>query len=291
MAGHADKVIILAYDGLEATLVEEWGLRNILQEYHGTHSTVISPVTKEPLTPVIWTSFITGLPPEKHGVKLWWRYEGFVERIRWLPPIRWIPGKRKLIEKLRKLGIPVPVKKRLVRREDIEDVRRRYGTLFDEYPSTVIVWPIWNEPEKIRYEYHDAVKTGVDEFLQTAWKWHRWRRDRLFSTLPEWIKSDKRILAVWFDLSDLVGHMCIAKCPERLMEAYYELDSIARRVRRLVRQSGERIAVLIVSDHGMKPVGDMGDHTDYGFWSLNIEPPFRPKSILDFRRLIEEILG
>ncbi len=290
MDGRVEKLVILAYDGLEATLVEEWQLRNILQEYHGRHDTLRSPVSDEILTPVIWTSFITGLPPEKHGVYDWWSYGGLIDRLRFSPLLRRIRGKRKILAFLRKLGLRIEPRKRLVDRSAIAG--RRLRSIFDEYPSRVLYWPAWNEPEQIHREYAEALKRSVEDYMSVIWKWHRWRREMLMKALPEWLESNERILAAWFDISDLFGHICIARCPERLMEAYYELDSIARIVRRRVRQSGRSIAVLVVSDHGMKPdENGVGEHSEYGFWSLNVEPPLTPRSILDFRRLVEQLLG
>lgn len=46
-------------------------------------------------------------------------------------------------------------------------------------------------------------------------------------------------------------------------------------------------AILIVSDHGF----DIKEHyhSQWGFWSLNIKPPFIPNKITDFKRLVLKI--
>ncbi|RLF11537.1 MAG: hypothetical protein DRJ69_01825 [Thermoprotei archaeon] len=46
---------------------------------------------------------------------------------------------------------------------------------------------------------------------------------------------------------------------------------------------------LIVSDHGFSR--KTGYHTEHGFWSLNVEPPFRPRTVLDFHRLVLRLVG
>ena len=124
------------------------------------------------------------------------------------------------------------------------------------------------------------------------WRWHRWRARRLEEELRAWLEEGReRLLAAWLDLADLVGHACAARCVHRLLAAYLELDRLAATVRRAAAAAPEPVAVLIASDHGIEPAPDgTGRHTRLGHWSLSVEPPFRPRTILDFRRLALEIL-
>ena len=50
--------------------------------------------------------------------------------------------------------------------------------------------------------------------------------------------------------------------------------------------------LLIVSDHGMQLMPDnTGQHTDYGFYSLNHETVWTPTGITDFYRFIIDEIG
>ena len=257
-----ERVIILAFDALEASLVEKWRLKYLLQEYHGVYEAPKSPKYGKPHTPNAWTSFITGLPPEVHGVDDWWSFGRVLDWLRKHPPLSWIKGKRVL---LRKLGINIKPK---------------------VVGNTALFVPAWNEPTEPREEYAIALEKGLEELIKTVWKWHKIRKEELFKHLDgEW-----KLLMAWFDIADMFGHVCWYRCRNELFKAYLDLNSIAKKVREKV---GDDTAVLIVSDHGMKGTRDgiTGDHSPYGFWSLNVEPPLMPKKITDFKPMIHKLLG
>ena len=46
--------------------------------------------------------------------------------------------------------------------------------------------------------------------------------------------------------------------------------------------------VMILSYHGMKSIGMFGDHSDYGFWSLNKKTEISNPKISDFYTYILE---
>lgn len=46
---------------------------------------------------------------------------------------------------------------------------------------------------------------------------------------------------------------------------------------------------MIVSDHGMKPVGRFGDHTSYGFWSFNKDMKLGKSRITDFFEIMTKM--
>jgi len=81
MAGHAThwpKLIIIGLDGGTLDLIGPWAERGELPHLQGLmRSGVSGPLTSTvpPITPVAWSTFLTGQPPERHGV-----YD-FVERI------------------------------------------------------------------------------------------------------------------------------------------------------------------------------------------------------------------
>lgn len=270
------RVVVLAYDGLEYDLVVRWNLRGIMQRHYGRHRAVMSPRYGKAHTPSSWVSFITGLPPEEHGVDDWWSWGRILDWLRIHPPLSWIKGKRLL---LAKLGINI--KPRVVGKDLV-----RHETVFDTVqPSVAINVPGWNEPTEPHIEYGEAAKRSVRELIDKVWEWHEHRKNQLFKALGD--SSKWRLLMAWFDLADLIGHACMVKCRLELRKAYAELDRLTRQVAARIPQN---TAILVVSDHGMKPMPDgTGDHTDYGFWSINVKPPFYPQSLLDFKKLIEEL--
>ena len=48
--------------------------------------------------------------------------------------------------------------------------------------------------------------------------------------------------------------------------------------------------IIILSDHGMKAIGKFGDHSEYGFWSTNVDCELNNPKITDFRKFVEDII-
>lgn len=69
---------------------------------------------------------------------------------------------------------------------------------------------------------------------------------------------------------------------------YFVLDELAFELQRWVP---EDTVFFIVSDHGMEPQPDgTGNHSSYGFYSLNLETDWQPKDVTDFHKKIIEWL-
>mgnify|MGYP000064706953 CR=1 FL=1 len=264
------RICILAFDGLEYDLVVRWRMKALMQEYYGKYEAPISPTFKKPHTPSAWASFITGKAIEEHGVDDWWTWGLLLDWLRFRPPLKWIKGKRKL---LKKLGI----------RPKLYKIDDSHPTIFSVVkPSIPLFIPTLTEPTRFHYELSDAVEKGVDAFVRKIWEIHRYRKKEFLKCLDK----DWKLLMVWFDLADLLGHVFIKKNPIKLFKGYKELNDIAN----IARSKLANTAILIVSDHGMKPQPKgTGDHSSYGFWSLNIEPPFKPEKITDFYKLVIKI--
>jgi len=64
---------------------------------------------------------------------------------------------------------------------------------------------------------------------------------------------------------------------------YKEMDDIAKKC------AEKNCPLLILSDHGMKAIGKFGDHSDYGFWSLNLNKNLKTPKITDFYRIIKSL--
>jgi len=61
------RICIIALDALEYDLVEESGLESIKQLEYGK---IDISIFRDLATPIIWASFVSGKPPEKHGLDI-----------------------------------------------------------------------------------------------------------------------------------------------------------------------------------------------------------------------------
>ncbi len=272
-----ERILILAYDGLEASLVERWRLSGLLQAVHGRYEAAVSPRYGKPHTPSAWTTIITGKPPEEHGVDDWWSYGRILDWLRTHPPLSWVKGKRRIAWRL---GIRPRVVNRSV---------ARARTWFEEVkPSIPLFIPAYNEPTWPHEEFNRALERGLEAYIEKVWEIHRWRAETLLETLRgnrEW-----RLLMAWLDIADLLGHACWVKCRAQLYRAYRALEDLAVEARRLAPPG---TVTLILSDHGMMDSGDgvTGDHSPHGFWSLSVDIPwFRPRRATDFHPLVLRVL-
>jgi hypothetical protein len=82
----------------------------------------------------------------------------------------------------------------------------------------------------------------------------------------------------YFSIADVIGHLNFGN--GFLMKMIYrDLDEIAGTINH---------PLLVLSDHGMKPVGIFGDHSEYGFWSSGSTDLGLPK-ITDFPKIITDL--
>jgi len=264
------RVFVLALDGLEYDLVVKWRLKNLLQRKYG--KIPVSPSyfylgEKVPATPTIWATFVTGVPPEKHNIRDFMSYGRILDFIRFLPPIRWIKGKRRL---LLKLGLPLRTRTRKeMPAKTLVDIIKPSVSIY--FPMIYNIWPI--------RKFVTLLEThGAKVFEREMLKAHRIRVDLTFKKLRE--NSGWKLFLAYFDTPDLMGHLHIAKRLKRLMRFYHSLDFLAYKLKKTVP---EDTIFLIVSDHGMRPMPDgTGNHSYHAFWSLNIDTDWEPKDVTDF---------
>lgn len=272
------KIFILALDGLEYDLVKLWNLLGLRQKtcgkiklskeyYISTRSPLTKMVEVTPYTPIVWASFITGLPPRKHGIRQMITYGNFLNKLRNAPLIRNIKAKRKI---LWKMGL----KPRLVSKKDLST-----KTLFDLInPSIAIDIPAYNESTEYHYRLLRAFsKDGIVKYEKEVWNIFNERKAKLFREI---IKPWK-LFMVYFKITDLLGHLYVCKNPSKLSLVYKEVNKLAKTLQHMV--STDTI-FLIVSDHGVIPSADgvTGTHSDHAFWSLNMKISWKPKDIIDF---------
>jgi hypothetical protein len=272
------RVVILGYDGLEITLVERLGLRELMQREHGRVRVPTAGGLEDPSTPIVWTSFITGQPPETHGIdmpQLWGRMDSVRSRVRRLGPLYRLMRRLKVGYAVRRA---MGVKSRFPGREDI-----RCETLFDVVkPSVAVSVPVYNEDLWERYPIRGVVKAREDPAYR-EWYVRRVRElhEGEVGELLEALERDWRLLMAHFYITDALGHIYWGT--ERLATLYEEMALLTRKVREKLTPGD---VILIISDHGMDRLG----HTRYGFYSLNIRLGLREPSITEFFRIIKAII-
>lgn len=276
------RVFILALDGLEYELVVRWNLRQLMQETFGKY-----PIPKHymheteegltPYTPIIWVSFLTGRHPKEHNVKSMWKYNGVWDKIRRLPIISWVKGKRRIFKKF-------GIKPQLINRSHYD-----FPTIFDIFqPSKAVNFIGYNAVTEI-WEHMNLMfkkKLEMKKVEQFGWEAYHKICELMFREMNgEW-----RLFAVYFPILDLFSHFYMNKSVKKLLIAYQTFDHLVYKIKERI---GDDCLFLILSDHGHEIDNHRltGNHSHQAFWSVNVETEWKPKEITDFFYKISEWLG
>lgn len=276
----------MGLDALEYTLVEQFRLTNLKQLEYGK---VDISSFKKILTPMIWTSFITGLSPKEHGVTAFYKWDE--KWARWLRNFSASIGLGRIKEKgriLEKFGL---AHRRIHEDKDLKE--RGIKTIFDyaEHPIAFSVPSYNEEPSASAFHktdllkgYYDGKVTG-EEVKKRVWSSFERRKRNLTETLDRDKKWD---LLMFYEhgATDLLGHIFRGNLTE-MWEIYVQMDLFLKEVKEKI---GDETFTLVVSDHGMKPVGRYGVHSSYAFYSSNIPLNLNFPKITDFKDIILEKL-
>ncbi|NVM22964.1 MAG: alkaline phosphatase family protein [Desulfobacterales bacterium] len=276
------RIFILAVDGLEYDLVKKWHLSNLKQEVFGWID--VSSFRKI-LTPILWASFITGKPPETHGVTSWWTLSSisWIDRLFHLvryrsPVIKHIPDwrLRKMVEFL---GLDI----RPPQKSDLQE--RGLLTIFDcaSRPVAIDV-PSYSETADTRALYARAMEGGIMKYENEIWRVHKRRIEEIWDKL----NLDWDLFMAWVDLCDQMGHMWMGKNMLKMLKAYTRIDRLAYRIKQVLPND---TLFVIVSDHGfgVSPDG-YPCHSSRAFYSFNTDMGWRPEGILDYAGFVREVL-
>jgi len=279
--------LILAYDGLEVSLVERWNFENLMQKCYGVHYVGF---LSRLYTPIIWSCFLTGRNVEEHGYDI----EGLkrkrasdalhpllrpLYRLRRCLPARKLGLRRLLV----RLGLarhspPSRMPGNLARTTFLEILRRR------GLRCHAIEVPGYNE-ERNEFFRGALDRRDIDgrRLVELALRESE-RRVKLAMRL---LDEDVDVLMLYLFVPDIIHHLDRGSIHDtlRLHRAYWLCD---RWTAQLKEHMGDGVC-LIVSDHGFSR--KTGYHTEYGFWSLNIDPPFKPRTVLDFHKLVLKLVG
>lgn len=285
-------MIIVGLDGLDPDLVERWKMDWFKQRSYGRHYVGI---LSRLCTPLLWGCFLTGINVEEYG----YSYLEFREKK------REDAFKSKVLYRLYLLRRRVPL-----RRLGLRKLLLMLG-LVNPYPPAIMPPHLLKKTflEELRIKGYSIVAIEVPGYSETKNEYYRCKLDELvlasFNERSRLIKEaleDTRerivkattyirekydVIFVYSPLPDLALHLGVnpdLKIKLWLRSIHYSLFRTIQTLLRLAEKEGN--IVLIVSDHGF----DIKKyyHSEYGFWSLNIEPPrwWRISSILDFKRNI-----
>jgi hypothetical protein len=104
-----------------------------------------------------------------------------------------------------------------------------------------------------------------------AFEFHRNTKTKFLEAL----RLDYDFVLGYFSIADVIGHLNFGNTALMKM-IYRELDEIAGMI---------PARYIVLSDHGMEPIGMFGDHSRYGFWSSPDKDLGTPK-ITDFFKLL-----
>ena len=257
------KVLVIGIDALEYNLVEEWNLGHIKQEEHGKVKVPILSSVGVPMTPQVWASFLTGEIKDK--------------KFEYISPFMRLLVKANEYFKPR-LGFYTFFSKFLSHSTRFPKLKEK--TFLDHVYSEYYNVPYYDFSE--RY-CNEIVSTGLDfrggklgyremkEFLRGMFN-----KDR-----EESIKRIKKVKAdlffcYFFSLDYLQHHFY--KDKELIRKSYEEFDTLLRELKKI----GKPEFCLVVSDHGARD----GNHTGYGFYSINKKLDLKMPHITDFYDLI-----
>jgi hypothetical protein len=129
------------------------------------------------------------------------------------------------------------------------------------------------EERKLLKEYFDE-EVPLEKFDKVVWRIHYENKKEFFEAVDKY-----DLLMGYFNLADSIGHLSFG-INEKMAKVYYELDGLAETVK------NTDDSILIISDHGMKPVGRYGDHSRNGFYSFNQKFGLNLPKITSFYNLI-----
>lgn len=130
---------------------------------------------------------------------------------------------------------------------------------------------------EILKQYFDAGSPADKELVKKeyndrAFAFHRKIKDEFITAL----KENHDFVLGYFSIADVIGHLNFGNTPLMRM-IYHDLDEIAGAI---------PAPYIVLSDHGMEPLGMFGDHSRYGFWSSSEKDLGNPKITEFFKMMV-----
>jgi hypothetical protein len=123
-------------------------------------------------------------------------------------------------------------------------------------------------------QHHSEKESVRESYNRLAFDHHK----KIKNDFTKALRESHDLVLGYFSIADVIGHLNFGNAFLMRM-IYHDLDEIA---------GGIDSPFLVVSDHGMKPIGFFGDHSSYGFWSSGEYDLGEPK-ITDFKKIILDL--
>lgn len=292
----SENVLVVALDGLDKELIDEFELDNIKQKEYG----LIDNQTgiKHTKTSELFASFITGLDTEYHGLEGLGKYPGS-----WKGSLldfsdigyfkRNLPGYYRFRTALKGI-LDIDGKKRYTK-EDLKS-----DTLFERIDNSRAMFVPSYNPDLLWEGGGMSIAGGLGysrHKMSEFWdeRSYEVRKEKFFHELENDIISPRDFLMVHFHRPDIYHHMYgdtgsgkLDFDEDKLRKIYNETDELAAEIREKALDKGYDY-VVFMSDHGLPTVKT---HNDQAFYSCNKElfGEKMPK-ITDFHDKILELTG
>jgi len=253
------KIIILGIDGLEYNLVNEWNLEYLKQKAYC--KTDLSDF-KMIVTPLIWGAILTGQKIKEIEDMCLRRLKYVSKHSKSSKPVWYSRLMTKILPKKLKQYI---FKKHIPNPYDVV-LKRGYTTLFSFFKRS---WhngiPSYGKKvanSESRKLTEQALKGDTSPLYNYSKRIYEEEKKKLLIALKK-----NYNLIFWYTSSlDTIEHFFITK-KLKLMNFYLELNLLVKNIKEKLTEND---IIYIISDHGMKQMGDdirAGEHSNYGFFS------------------------
>lgn len=291
-----ENVLVVAFDGLDKDLIDKYGLEEIKQQEYGTldNKTDVEHVK----TSELFTSFITGLKTEEHGLEgLGTYHDGWKGDLMEFLNIGYLkrnmPGYYRFRTALK--GILDLGEKRRYDRRDLDS-----ETLFEKIDNSRAMFVPGYNPDLMWQGGGMTIAGGLGyskEKVKDFWdeRSYEVRKEKFLHELENDIISPRDFLMVHFHRPDIYHHMYGDVSAENLdfdeevlRRMYKETDEFASEIIEKAKEAGYDY-IIFMSDHGLPTVKT---HNENAFYSSNKEL-FGEKTpkITDFHDKILELTG
>jgi hypothetical protein len=284
----SEKVLVVAFDGLDKDLIEEFDLENIQQREFGTIDNQTG--MKNIYTSELFASFITGKNYEEHGVEhlTTWEDKAKGRLVETLAP-------KKIVENTRGFHRIRETLKTALKTDEVKYSREHLEekTLFEKIDNSramyvpgynpSLFWQLKAETLPLEHGYGADV---AGEFWDT--REHNFRKKNLFSELENDIVSPRDFLMVHLHRTDfhqhLYGDPTGVMDRDKLRKLYQETDDLAGEI--LDKAEGKYDTVIFMSDHGLPAEHS---HNENAFYSSNRKLLDETPKLTDFHDKILDL--
>ena len=287
----SEKILVVAFDGLDKKLIEKYNLENIRQQEFGKidNSTGISSIK----TSELFASFITGETYEEHGIKDLKTTSGRQKLIDNSIPdflkknVRGFTRLQKVLQTMLRVDEGMKYAKEHLQLDSVFEKIEDSRPMFIPGYNPSIFWVVNADLDPMRYGY--STEEAAKHYDNRE---YRHRKDRLFSELENEIIGSREFLMCHFHTTDTYQHLYGDKDAvydeKKLKRLYEETDEFAGEIKQKALEKGYDY-VIFMSDHGLPT--EKG-HNENAFYSCNRdlfgdETP----QITDFHNKILELTG